>query len=363
MNLSDYINLIEPLDESMLVLSQKRWDNIAKPLKSLGKLEKAVSRMAAISQKNGKVDISKPALLVMCGDHGVVCEGVTQIDSSVTKIVADSFQNSETTVTVMSKFAGVDVFPVDVGINCDTYENKELLPFKVCDRKIKKGTENILLCDAMTNKECEKAVLTGIECVKELKEKGYNIIATGEMGIGNTTPSSVLAAIYTGLNAKEATGKGAGLSKEGYNRKIQVVDKTINRVLNNYKKEDYLGVISACSGLEIAALTGVFLGGAVYKVPVVCDGLISTVAALMAEKIAPLSKNYISGSHISAEPSVNAVIKTAGIETYIDCQMCLGEGTGAVAVIPLFQMACDVYNKMSTFEDFKMENYKDYEKE
>ncbi len=363
MNLSYYTNLIEPVDESMLVLSQKRWDNIAKPLKSLGKLEKAITRMAAINVNKDRVDISKPALLVMCGDHGVVCEGVTQTDSSVTKIVADSFQNSETTVTVMSKFAGVDVFPVDVGINCGRYKNKELLPFKVCDRKIKKGTENILIRSAMTYEECEKAVLTGIECVKELKEKGYNIIATGEMGIGNTTPSSVLASIYTDLSAKEATGKGAGLSKEGYDRKIQVVGKTINRVLNNYNKEDYLGVLSSCGGLEIAALTGVFLGGAVYKIPVVCDGLISSVAALMAEKIAPLSRYYIFGSHISAEPAVKAVIKTCKIETYIDCGMCLGEGTGAVAVIPLFQMACDVYNKMSTFEDFNMENYKDYEKE
>ena len=362
MNLNDYIKLIEPVDCSITEQAQKRWDSIAKPLKSLGKLETAVNRIAAITGERGKIDVSKAALLVMCADHGVVAEGVTQTDSTVTKIVTDSFQNSETTVTVMSKVNGVDVFPVDVGIDCEKYENKELKPFTVADRKVKRGTNDILFEDAMTREECKKAIVVGIECVSKLKEKGYKIIATGEMGIGNTTPTSVLSGMILNLSAEKITGKGAGLSKEGIKRKTEVVEKTIERIEKKYKKDDILGILSSGGGLEIAAMTGIFIGGAVYKIPVIADGVISTLSAVIAKEIAPCGE-YIFASHISAEPAGRILNEKLGADTYIDCNMCLGEGTGAVAVIPILKTAVEVYNSMSTFSDFKMESYKDFEKE
>ena len=297
----------------------------------------------------------------MCADHGVVKEGVTQTDSAVTKIVTDSFQYADTTVTVMAKSAGVDVFPVDVGMNCEDYFNTELVPFCVAGRKIRRGTGNIVIENAMTRDECVSAVITGVNAVGELKEKGYNLIATGEMGIGNTTASSALCGAVLDINPDIVTGKGAGLSKEGFERKKQVVSRVIERVRKEYEEDDFIGILSACGGLEIAAICGIFIGGAIYRVPCIADGFISCCSALLAERIVPQCADFILGSHVSAEPAGKILAEAAGLDTYLDCGMCLGEGTGAVAAIPLLKMAVDVYNKMSTFDDFKMESYVDFE--
>ncbi len=361
MDIYCYINNIKDIDYAAGVICKKRWDSLAKPLKGLGKLENAVSKIAAIQHSCNFIDISKPALLIMCADHGVVAENVTQTGSEITKKVTDSFQNSNTTVTIMAKCANVDVFPVDVGIDCDDYFNKELLPFKVAGRKVKRGTENIKIKNAMTLDECKKAIITGIECVKELKNKGYNIIATGEMGIGNTTPSSVLAGILFNMSAESVTGKGAGLSNEGLENKKRIVNEVIKRVKNECCVKNTIELLSACGGIEIAAMCGVFIGGGVYGVPVIADGFISLMSAVTAIKIAPKCKDYILGSHISAETACKIAAKKAEVDVFVDCDMCIGEGTGAVAVIPLLNMAAKVYNEMDTFDGFGMERYKNFD--
>ncbi|MCI1960042.1 MAG: nicotinate-nucleotide--dimethylbenzimidazole phosphoribosyltransferase [Clostridia bacterium] len=351
----------QDFDKKAQLYAENKWDSIAKPIHSLGKLENAISKMAGIFSSYNEIDIKKAALVIMCADHGVVCEGVTQTDSSITKLVTDNFQNADTSVTIMSKFSGVDIFPVDVGIDCENYENKELMPFKVCDRKIKKGTGDILIEPAMTYEECKRAISVGINTVGELAKKGYKIIATGEMGIGNTTPSSILCAAVLNKSAEEVTGKGAGLCEEGYINKISVVEKTIKRIIKNFTG-DYLSLYADGGGLELAAMTGLFIGGAVFGVPVIIDGFISSVAALMAVKLCDKCIDYIFASHISNESASGLILDKLGLETYINCNMCLGEGTGAIAVIPLFQMAAEIYNKMSTFDEIHMKAYINYEK-
>jgi len=304
--------------------------------------------------------LSKPALVIMCGDHGVTNEGVTQCSSGVTKIVCDNFEKSESTVCIMADSLGVDVYPVDVGVDCERYINKELIPKKICDRKIKRGTSNILFEDAMSIEEAENAILCGINTVCELKNKGYNIILTGEMGIGNTTPSSVLSSVLLGLDAIEVTGKGAGLSEEGYKRKIEVVRNSSKRVLEKYRETDYLNIFASCGGIEILAMTGLFIGGSVHKVPVIADGFISLVSALMAVKLNNKCKDYILASHNSSEKAVSKIIEYLRLDTYIDCSMCLGEGTGAISFYSLLKLGAEVYNNMKTFEEVSIEQYEDF---
>ena len=190
----------------------------------------------------------------------------------------------------------------------------------------------------------------------ELKEKGYRLIATGEMGIGNTTTSSAVAAMLLDRDPAEMTGRGAGLSDEGLMKKISVIREAVKR----YGPEcsDAIDVIAQVGGLDLAGLTGVFLGGAVYRIPVLIDGFISGTAALAAAKLAPPARDYMLATHVSAEPAGRLLLDELGLKPFVAAGMCLGEGTGAVASIPLLDMALEVYTKMSTFQDIQIEEYK-----
>jgi len=363
MELEQYINKIEPLSSSEMKKAKHRWDTIAKPLKSLGLLEEAVIKLGGIVGADN-VSLNKPALVIMCGDHGVVEEGVTQAGSEITALVAENFEKAKTSVTVMAKVAGVDIFPIDIGIKNDGYENKKLLPYALCDRKIDKGTKNIVTEDAMTYEQCMEAIKCGIDMVGELKANNYDIVATGEMGIGNTTPSSAMATVLLGMKVEETTGRGAGLCDDGLRKKRLAVEKSVKRFFaNGGQKEDSLRVLYSLGGYDIAGITGLFIGGAVHKMPMVIDGFISSVAAMVAIGICPMVKDYIFASHKSKEGCSEAVLKTMGLRPFINCDMCLGEGTGAVAFLPILKMAVEVYKQMSTFSEINMENYKDFEKE
>lgn len=343
--------------------AEHRWNTIAKPLKSLGLLEEAVIKLGGIVGADN-VSLNKPALVIMCGDHGVVTEGVTQTGSEITALVAENFEKAKTSVAVMAKVAGVDVFPIDVGIKNDGYKNKKLLPFVLCDRKIDEGTKNIVTEDAMTYEQCMEAIQCGIDIIGELKAKSYDIVATGEMGIGNTTPSSAMATVLLSMDVEETTGRGAGLCDEGFKKKRLAVEKAVKRFFENGgHKEDSFNVLYSLGGYDIAGITGLFIGGAIHKMPVVIDGFISSVAALVAVGICPTVKDYIFASHKSKEGCGEAVLNKIGLRPFINCDMCLGEGTGAVAFLPILKMAVEVYRQMSTFAEINMENYKDFEKE
>ena len=215
----------------------------------------------------------------------------------------------------------------------------------------------------LTKEQFEAAVRTGVNVVKDLKKQGYNFILTGEMGIGNTTPSTVITCALLNKNPDDVTGRGAGLSKSGFERKKLVIKSALKRIGPMIDKSDVVGICSSCGGFEIAAMTGLFIGGALYGVPVMCDGFISLAAALSAVKIAPECKGYIFGSHLSAEPAVECLTNALDIDVYVNCGMHLGEGTGAVSAFPLFKMACGVYNDMVTFNDIKIEAYKNFAEE
>lgn len=336
--------------------AKARWDAIAKPIDSLGMLEEYVVKLCEIQGNANPPDIKKRALLVLCGDHGVVAEGVTQTGQEVTKIVAENFAKNLSTVNIMAKVAGVDVFTVDIGMNAPFYEETHIKKNAVINRKIGKGTKNLAKEPAMSIEECEKAILIGKQLVKELKGMEYGIIATGEMGIGNTTPTSALAAALLDVDAALVTGKGAGLSEEGKEKKCNVVRQAVKRVKDKSLK-DPVELLAELGGYEIAAMTGVYLGGMEERIPVVMDGVISVVAGLVAYRINKEVADYLFASHVSLEPAGRLALDAMGLEGIIHGKMCLGEGTGAMTLFPILDMAVSVYGSMGSFTDYAINPY------
>lgn len=348
MTLEEAIAKIKPLDHNAMEIAQKRWDSIAKPLHSLGKLETLLIQIAGITG-NAEVDLSRRGLIAMCADNGVVEEGVTQTGQEVTAIVAENFLKYDTSVGVMCKQNHAEIFPVDMGMVTDTKVR--------IDHKIAYGTQNMTKGPAMTREQAVKGLEAGIDMVRELNDKGYRILATGEMGIGNTTTSSAVASVLLKQPVEEMTGRGAGLTREGLVRKINAIKKAI--ALNEPDPEDAIDVLAKVGGLDIAGMAGVFLGGAVYGIPVVMDGFISCVSALIAMRICPAAKDYILASHVSKEPAAHLILENMGKEAIIHADMCLGEGTGAVALFPILDLAAAVYHSMSTFDDIHVEQYEE----
>ena len=348
MTLQETIDKIRPIDRKAAALAQKRWDSIRKPLHSLGKMETLVMQIAGITG-SASVNIKKRALVPMCADNGVVAEGVTQTGQEVTAIVAENFLTGDTSACVMCRQCGTDVFPVDVGMVSDTKVPRDL--------KVMNGTRNMAKEPAMTREEAVRGIEAGIEMVRRLKEKGYTLIATGEMGIGNTTTSSAVASVLLDKPVEMMTGRGAGLSGEGLKRKIAAIQKAVSK--NQPDPKDAIDVLAKVGGLDIAGMAGVFLGGAAMHIPVVIDGFISCVAALVAQRICPLVKDYMIASHVSKEPAAALILEALDKEAVLHGEMCLGEGSGAVALFPFLDMGIAVYESMSTFEEIKVDQYKE----
>ena len=324
------IDGIENLDNVAMETARKKWNSIAKPLHSLGKLEEHIIRIAGITG-NAEVELKNRALIAMCADNGVVEEGVTQTGQEVTAIVAE-----------------IDLFPIDIGMVRDT---------RVPNYKVAYGTKNMVKEPAMTREEALQAILTGVHLVKEKKEAGYQILATGEMGIGNTTTSSAVASVLLDESVETMTGRGAGLDSAGLRRKICAIKTAIAK--NKPNADDPVDVLSKVGGFDLAGLVGIYLGGAYYHVPVIMDGFISAVAALAAVQMCNKVREYIIVSHVSKEPGMHILLKALGREASMTCDMCLGEGTGAVAFLPVLDMALAVYEKMSTFSDIHIDDYEE----
>lgn len=339
---------INELNKEKMYLAKQRWNSIAKPINSLGKLEDAVVKLAGIFGDD-KVDISKKCTVVMCADNGVVAEGVTQAGQDITLIMSESMTAGRATINVLSAESNADVVVVDIGISTD-YDND-----KIINKKIMYGTNNILYEPAMSREQAMSAINTGIEMVRDLKSKGYNMIATGEMGIGNTTSSSAITACLLDKTPAVVTGKGSGLNSEGLSRKIYVIEEAIKKHAPDLN--DPIDVLAKVGGLDIAALVGVFLGGGMYRVPILIDGFISSVAALIATRIAPEIKDFMFATHVSFEPAAAMVLEAIGLPHLLDLHMCLGEGTGAAVGFSVFDMAMAVYNNMSDFGELNIESY------
>ena len=353
----------KPISYKILQEAKAHWNKIAKPLYSLGRLEAIISRMAAIQGNSSQVMTDRAALVIMCADHGVVAEGVTQTGYEITKVVTDNFATGRASAAIMAQEARVDLFPVDIGINCAPYPENQIKKGAVLNRKIARGSDNIAREPAMSKQQCRQALLTGISLAGELKSMGYHMIATGEMGIGNTTPSSALASFLLQQPPKKVTGKGAGLSKAGIEKKRKVVEAALERYKRKQPTGSAIEVLAELGGYDIAGITGLFLGGYIYKIPLLIDGFISAVSALCAVKICPQVKTCIFATHVSKEPAGAQVLEALGLEPVVTAEMCLGEGTGALTAIPMIRMAAQVYNQMGVFGEIAIEQYEDYSKQ
>ncbi|OPZ86628.1 MAG: Nicotinate-nucleotide--dimethylbenzimidazole phosphoribosyltransferase [Firmicutes bacterium ADurb.Bin419] len=342
------LEFIGGLDEKLMAEAQLRLDNLTKPIGSLGKLEEVVKRIVGITG-NLYPKVDKKTIVIMCADNGVVEEGVSSCPKSVTSSVTRNFTKGITAVNVLSRCAKADVAVVDIGVDDDIICNG------VLSRKIRKGTWNIAKGPAMERKEAIKAIETGIEVVKELSEKGINLLGTGEMGVGNTTTSSAVSSVLTGVDVEVMSGRGAGLTNEALMNKIKVIKRAIE--INKPDPKDPVDVLAKVGGFDIAGLVGCFIGAARYRIPILIDGFISATAALCAVSIKPEVRNYIFPSHGSAEPGSKKVLEALEMEPFLNLDMRVGEGTGAAIAFQLIDCAFAAYTQMGTFDDAKIEQY------
>ena len=347
MILEETLEKIKKPSQEAMERCRQHWDSIAKPLHSLGKLEDALVRIAGMTG-NERIHLDKKALVVMCADNGVVEEGVTQSGQEVTAIVSENMLSGKATSSIMCRSTGADIFPVDIGIARDTSLRNE---------KVAYGTKNMAKGPAMTRQEAVQAIETGIRIVRELKEKGNQLLAPGELANGNTTTSSAVASVLLDQPVETKPGRGAGLSSDGLTRKINAIKKAI--ALNEPDPSDTNDVLAKVGGLDIAGMAGVYLGGAALQIPVLIDGFISGVAALVAAGICPQAKDYMIASHVSNEPAAHLVLEMLGKEAVLHADMCLGEGTGAIALCPFLDMGATLYNTLSTFDDIHVDQYEE----
>ncbi len=441
------------LDKEAMEACKLHWNEVAKPLYSLGTFEKHLIQIAGITGCQD-VKLEKKAIVVMCSDNGVVEEGVTQTDQSVTAVVAGHIAEGKGNINTLARYSGAQVIAVDIGMNAEekpeipdksaeedkpeipdiyaekdkpmepdkyteeekseipdiyaekdkpeesdkyTEEEKSEIPDIYAEKdkseepdkhleekgknldkqeeaarqdirsvtihngliyaRVASGTANIAKGSAMSSAQAIQAIMTGINLMKELKDKGYSIVGTGEMGIGNTTTSSAMASVLLKLPVKELTGPGAGLSREGVLHKIEVIERAIK--VNEPDSSDPLDVLAKIGGFDIAGLTGLFLGGMLYRLPVVIDGIISAVAALTACRINPDAVHFMLASHQGREKACDYILKELGLTPVIYGDLALGEGSGTAFLFPLLDMAEAVYRNSPTFSGMKIAAYED----
>ena len=350
MTLSETLAAIRPADAAARETAHRRQRDMAKPLGSLGLLEDAIDALAA-AQRTANVEIGKRAVCVFCADNGVVAQGVTQCGQEVTAIVTENLSRGDTTVCIMARRAGVDVIPVDIGVA------RPVEGARILQKNVLRGTRDMTEGPAMTRAECVRAVETGIALAEDCAAQGYRLLATGEMGIGNTTTSSAVASVLLGAPVEEMTGRGAGLSDEGLRCKIGAIRRAV--AVNAPDPNDPLDVAAKVGGLDIAGMIGLYLGAARVGVPVVLDGFISAAAALAAVRLCPAVRGYLIASHVSAEPAGQRMLDALGMKPLICAGMRLGEGTGAVAGISLLDLVLAVYQEMVSFDDTGIGHYEE----
>ena len=328
--------------------AQKRLDNLAKPPGSLGVLEKIVVQLAQI-QENPLPTLGDKVVMTMAGDHGVVEEGVSAFPQEVTPQMVLNFLYNGAAINVLSNHAGARVIVTDVGVAGEPIDHPDL---NNC--RVRPGTRNMAKGPAMTEEEAVAAIEVGIKLVNEEIDKGAALIGTGEMGIGNTTPSSAILACFSGKDVEFITGRGTGVDDHGLIKKQQVIKKALE--VNNPDPTDALDVLKKVGGLEIAALTGVILGASARRVPVVIDGFISTAAALVAYNMKKECKEYMLASHLSQEPGHKIMLDIMDLQPVLYLDLRLGEGTGAALAFHLIEAAVKIIHEMATFEEAGVSN-------
>ena len=332
---------ITPANQRAMEEARGRWDAIAKPLHGLGRLEELVVQ-AAGAAGTPELEFARKGVAVFCADNGVVEEGVTQTGQEVTLAVARAMGAGTSSVCRMARTAGAQVFPVDVGM-AGHGPVEGLLSQVVMEG----GTWNMTRGPAMPRRAAEQAIETGFSLAETLAAEGFSLLAAGEMGIGNTTTTAAAACVFLGRSPEELVGRGAGLSDRGLERKRRAVETAL--AVNRPDPTDPVDVLSKVGGLDIAAMTGFYLGCAARSVPVILDGAISAAAAVAAVRLCPNARKALLPSHLPWEFCGRALLAELGLEPLLNGRFRLGEGTGAVALMPLLDMALSVYREMTTF--------------
>lgn len=332
---------IPSLDVSSMQAARARQDTLTKPQGSLGRLEELSIQLAGIYAQPIP-SIREKAVIVMAGDHGVVAEGVSAFPQEVTPQMVLNFLNGGAAINVLARCAGARVVIVDIGVAAELPEHPRLHR-----RKLAFGTGNIAQGPAMTRAQAEQAIQTGIEVVEAEIQRGLDAVATGEMGIGNTTPSAAIAAVLTGQPASQIAGRGTGLDDAGLERKIAVIERALS--VNQPNPQDGLDVLSKVGGFEIGGLAGVMIGAASHRKAVLVDGFISTAAAMIAVLLCPDVKPYLIAAHRSRENGHGLMLDWLGLKPLLDFDLRLGEGTGAALAFPILQTALAILREMATF--------------
>jgi nicotinate-nucleotide--dimethylbenzimidazole phosphoribosyltransferase len=335
---------IPPLDITAAKQAEARQNNLTKPAKSLGRLEEVSIRLAGM-KADPFPSVSRKAVIVMAADHGVVQEGVSAFPAEVTPQMVMNFLKGGAAINVLARQAEASMTIVDIGVASDF--DPSLPGLLHC--KVAHGTRNMARGPAMTRSEAEKALACGMDVLASVAEKGIDLIATGDMGIGNTTSSSAIVAVMTGLPVAKVTGRGTGIDDAGLANKVKIIEQAI--AVNQPDPNDALDVLCKVGGLEIAGLAGVMIAAAARRIPVVVDGFISTAAAMIAVGLAPDVRHYLFGSHQSVEIGHKAMHKHLGLTPLLDLNLRLGEGTGAVLAFHLIEASARILREMASFAE------------
>ncbi len=333
--------MIGKLDAKIMKEIRRYHANLTKPPGSLGILEDIAVRLGGIYGCKFP-EIVKKSVVIMAADHGVTAEGVSAYPSEVTAQMVLNFTSGGAAVNVLARHTGAEIVVLDVGI---------ITPLnhpKVLSRRVRPGTGNMAVGPAMSRDEAIRALRVGIETAVALTASGFSMLATGEMGIGNTTSSSAIMASLLELPVSEVTGRGTGLNDQAVRHKQDIIQKALT--INHPDPGDPLDVLAKVGGLEIAALTGLILGAAANRIPIVIDGFISSTAALVASRIAPECLNFAFASHCSAEMAHCKLLRILNLKPVLELEMRLGEGTGAVLTFPIMEASIKLLKEMATFE-------------
>jgi nicotinate-nucleotide--dimethylbenzimidazole phosphoribosyltransferase len=347
--IEESIAAIEPLNATFHEMALQRLAEQARPAGSLGMLETVSARLAAIFDTLD-VRLTHKVIITCAGDHGVTEEGVSLFPAEVTPQMVFNFVNGGASINVLGNHAGARVIAADLGVNFDF---DPALP--IFHKKVAKGTANFACEPAMSRIQAEKSVAAGIEIVHELIAEGpVDMLGTGDMGIGNTTPSSAIIAAFSGLPVDRLTGRGTGIDDAALANKIRVIEAAL--ALHRPDPDDPIDVLAKVGGFEIGGLAGLVIGAAAAGIPVVCDGLIATAGALIACELAPAAKNYLFASHRSVEVGHAFMHERLGVEPLLDMRFRLGEGTGAAVAMELIDASTRVLADIRTFEEVAIED-------
>lgn len=342
MQLKEIIHQIQPLDKSAMQAARERQNQLTKPAGSLGRLEELSIQLAGI-QRKPIPSIKDKAVIVMAGDHGVTAEGVSAYPSEVTPQMVLNFLNSGAAINVLTRHIGARVVVVDMGVANEIPSADA----KLIRRRVGSGTANLAEGQAMTREQAEESIQSGIEIALAEISKGADILGTGDMGIGNTTPSAAIACALMKVHPEKIAGRGTGVDDDGLKRKISAIVRGLD--VNKPDANDGLDVLSKVGGFEIGGLAGVMLGAASKNIPVMADGFISTAAAMIAVTLAPQCKDYLIAAHRSKENGHALMLDWLVLKPLLDLDLRLGEGTGAALGISMAEAACKILSEMATF--------------